>query len=123
MNEYTKTKKCPDCGGPIFKYANISDDTYHLVCGHTSVNYSDVNDKGFLRKYVETPAKKLPCGFKKVLTEIKNDTIYTHPQKVASYTVPDIHYQEEEYESDFEEYESDNEEKKIVNSQYTCTIC
>ena len=30
---------------------------------------------------------------------------------------------EEEYESDFEEYESDNEEKKIVNSQYTCTIC
>ena len=31
--------------------------------------------------------------------------------------------EDEEYESDFEEYESDNEEKKLINNQYTCTIC
>ena len=68
MNIYRRTKKCPGCQGPIFKYVDVSQDTFHLMCGHTKISLTDVNDRGYIRKNVAIPNKKLPCDFKKVYT-------------------------------------------------------
>ena len=69
MNAYTNMKKCPGCNGPIFKFVNISDDTFHVQCGHTSYIQGDVTVNKVTYKNIFTPSKKVPCGFKQIFTQ------------------------------------------------------
>ena len=76
MNVYTNLKRCPGCNGPIFKFVNVSDDTFHVQCGYTSHIQGDVTINKITYKNIFTPSKKLPCGFKK---DVTNDIIDNIP--------------------------------------------
>lgn len=121
MNEYTNTKKCPGCGGSIFKFVNVSNDTYNMTCGYTSIFLSDITTNGVTRKHVETPCKKLPCGFSIELTSIENNMIdLQQTNKNMLYSVPNYQYtpgdhvppveevSDDDNDSDEYEYEDDN---------------
>lgn len=74
LNKYTGIKKCPQCSGPIFKYINISHNTFIVKCGHTKHILSDNGCK----EMVFTDAKKLPCEFYEEFSDLvyyedKND--------------------------------------------------
>ena len=69
MNAYTSLKKCPGCNGPVFKFVNVSTDTFHVECGYTSLNINDVTVNKVTYKNICTPSKKLPCGFKQNITD------------------------------------------------------
>lgn len=133
MNIYTRTKKCPECQGPIFKYADVSNDTFHLICGHTTITISDVNTNGYVRKHVETQNKKQPCEFNQVYTfdelketEIEDDDyeyehmlLHSEKQKIfVCHNDNDNDCIESEDDDDYEyengydiEYEDENEEE------------
>lgn len=126
MNDYTNIKKCPGCGGPIFKFVNISDDTYNLQCGYTSITISDVIKNGVTKKHVETPAKKLPCGFSHIFdklekgdTEYDENTLFDYEDenslglkyKINQRDDNDV-YESESEEEDYEEEGYGNEEEE-----------
>tara|TARA_A100001015_G_scaffold314347_1_gene423599 strand:+ start:273 stop:719 length:447 start_codon:yes stop_codon:yes gene_type:complete len=129
---YSNLKKCPGCNGPIFKYVNVSNDTFHAQCGYTSFITSDVNVNGVLQKNIDVPAKKLPCDFKMVFdnnlisnepSEIYDDynTIYD-TNIIKSYRNMESKNEEYEYESEDEECEDfemdiENEEDELEEEE------
>ena len=85
MNDYTNLKKCPGCNGPVFKFVNISDNTYHIKCGYTSMIVSDVVINGYMHKHHSTPSKKLPCDYHSILQQHELQPVYEH-SKYKIYT-------------------------------------
>lgn len=119
-NNYTAPKKCPKCKGPIFKYMNVSQNTFHLECGYTSLVRGDLVKNGRTYKNVVIPSKKLPCDYKVSFSElvpvqsddidIQNQMIHSHsryrenvfenPDEVWEESSDDDVYDENEYEDD-----------------------
>ena len=124
-NNYTAPKKCPGCGGPIFKYINVSHNTYHLECGYTSFVTGDIVKDGITHKNVEIPSKKLPCGYKISFSElvpVQSDDIDIQNQMIHSvskyrdreitFDKPDEIWEESSDDDIYDENEYEDEENE-----------
>ena len=130
MNEYTYTKKCPNCNGPIFKYSDCSNDNFHIKCGYTSFSYADVNKNGYIQKHVQVSNKKVSCGFHKIFTrkdlkilieddnDIYDNKVYEKHDKLCFLLTDDDNIESEEDDDDidsdngydYKDYEEDDDD-------------
>lgn len=133
---YASLKKCPGCNGPIFKFVNVSNNTFHVECGYTSTTFIDTTINGLLCKNVQIPAKKVPCGYKQEFDSILNcydeSTEYDErlplpttniigTMKVNMKTIDDVYESEDEEECEEDDYGYDidncEDEEDLIEDQ------
>ncbi len=57
--------QCPQCSGPVFKYSNLSDNTFIVKCGYTeNIIKEEKTVNCTIRSWVEN--KKQPCDYKEI---------------------------------------------------------
>jgi hypothetical protein len=87
FEDWISTDTCP-CGGPVFKFHNVSKNTYVIKCGHIKEIF-DVEPK--TKKWIWVKSKKQPCKFnatfhgdKPIFEQIKKKTkitVFENPHK------------------------------------------
>ena len=79
-DDYIDIDTC-ECGGPVFKYTNVSKNIYVVKCGHVKEIYE--TEKNVSKKKSWIKSKKQPCKFLCVYHGART-TFYKKPEKVKS---------------------------------------